>query len=146
MSGSIIGSLIDAALFEFTSLEGRQSVSDGEAIPGATVAQDWASSLGDLRTSGSAPQRQQFEAGNLSALEDDSPFSRSGSMPLDASSPAPPVVQTPIGPTPEQIDEALQMSHSGGGKGTLVLIFVLVLLAGLAGAWFGGLIPKGALG
>src|SRR5690606_25926455 len=38
MSGSIIGSLIDAALFEFTSLEGRQSVSDGEAIPGATVA------------------------------------------------------------------------------------------------------------
>ena len=147
MSGSIIGSLIDAALFEFTSLEGRQSVTDAESIPGGAGAQDWASSLGDLRAgSSSAPQRQQFEAGNLSALEDDSPFSRSASMPLEAPIAAPPVVSAPMAPTREQIDEALELSHSSGGKGTLVLIFVLVLLAGLAGAWFGGLIPKDVLG
>jgi serine/threonine-protein kinase len=152
MSGSIIGSLIDAALFEFTSLDERQSMTDGRATAGGGVAQDWASSLGDLGGGGTAtaPQRQHFEAGNLSALEDDSPFSRSGSVPPGPPSPLPPPVEQ--APAPMRAgaapvpDDALEMpGASSSGKGMLVLIFLIVLLAGLAGAWFGGLIPKDVL-
>src|SRR6187402_477275 len=57
MSGSIIGSLIDAALFEFTSLEQRQSMTDVESQLGRG-AQDWASSLGDLHRGATAPTHQ----------------------------------------------------------------------------------------
>ncbi len=148
MSGSIIGSLIDAALFEFTSLEQRQSMAD--LAPGASGAgaQDWASSLGDLGSSVSpgAAQRHHFEAGNLSMLEDDSPFGRSSSSPPSASPEPPPVQPHPL-PEPDLGDEVVNFRQSsGGGKGMLVLIFLVVLLAGLAGAWFGGLIPKDVLG
>jgi eukaryotic-like serine/threonine-protein kinase len=146
MSGSIIGSLIDAALFEFTSLEQRQSMTDVEGQL-RTGAQDWASSLGDLRGGGNASghQRQQFEVGNLSALEDDSPFTRSSSRPPEgsgssASAPAP----SPVVGSDHDLVGAVE--QSSGGKGMLVLIFLVVLLAGLAGAWFGGLIPKDVLG
>jgi serine/threonine-protein kinase len=145
MSGSIIGSLIDAALFEFTSLEQRQSMTDVEGQL-RTGAQDWASSLGDLRggSSASAHQRQQFEVGNLSALEDDSPFTRSSSRPPEGSSPSASAPAPMVGPGHDPTDVAEQ--SSSGGKGMLVLIFLVVLLAGLAGAWFGGLIPKDVLG
>lgn len=145
MSGSIIGSLIDAALFEFTSLEQRQSMTDVEGQLRVGGAQDWASSLGDLRrgSSASAHQRQQFEVGNLSALEDDSPFSRVSSRPPEGATPspsAPPVLA-------DRDSDISDLAEQGsGGKGMLVLIFLVVLVAGLAGAWFGGLIPKDVLG
>jgi serine/threonine-protein kinase len=148
MSGSIIGSLIDAALFEFTSLEQRQSMTDIETGKAGGIAQDWASSLGDLGGSGgvTSPQRQHFEAGNLSALEEDSPFSRSPSgPPVSAGAAAGRVAPTPA-PASSPLEGEQLEATSGGGKGMLVLIFLVVLLAGLAGAWFGGLIPKSVLG
>jgi serine/threonine-protein kinase len=146
MSGSIIGSLIDAALFEFTSLEQRQSVSDMEAQRAGGAVQDWASSLGDLG-GGSAPSapRHHFEAGNLSALEDDSPFGRAPSKPPGISSVPAPIIPSSA-PAPVADDMTDLAAPSSSGKGTLVVIFLVVLLAGLAGAWFGGLIPKDVLG
>lgn len=148
---SMIGLFIDEALFEFRSLEDRASNADMTgAQPGG--AQDWASSLGDLGMgTGSAPSRQQYELGNLSALEDDSPFRRSSKPPEPSapaasapihSSPSKPVAPAPSDP---DLDMELLVGRSSG-KGTFVLIFFLVLLAGLAGAWFGGLIPKSILG
>jgi len=143
MSGSIIGSLIDAALFEFTSLDQRQSMTDVESQLGRG-AQDWASSLGDLHRGATAPthQRQQFEVGNLSALEDDSPFNRASSRPPEGAN------ASPSAPAPMADRDSLSdvTEPSSGGKGMLVLIFLVVLVAGLAGAWFGGLIPKDVLG
>jgi serine/threonine-protein kinase len=150
---SMIGLFIDEALFEFRSLEDRASSADvGAGQPGG--AQDWASSLGDLGMGGggTAPSRQQYELGNLSALEDDSPFRRS-SRPPDPSAPAAsapvqssPALPAPAAPSNPALDDLEMATGRSGGRGTLVLIFLLVLAAGLAGAWFGGLIPKSILG
>src|SRR5690606_13370420 len=116
MSGSIIGSLIDAALFEFTSLEQRQSMSDVQVAPGGGLAQDWASSLGDLggSSNSSAPQRHHFEAGNLSALEDDSPFRASSRPP--APSPVPPAAE-PVVLDGDVALQAVESPERSGGKG-----------------------------
>ncbi len=105
--GSIIGSLIDEALFEFTSLE-EQAAAAGKVTPGSVVAKhassplqlgsfenvaSWADDLGDLGLDVSPPQASSdsYELGNLAALEDDPLSGRSRSdFPRGVSSAPPP--------------------------------------------------------
>ena len=125
--GSLIGNLIDQALFEFTSLpEGETSGPNQGAAPlelhsfvgamptpHADTGVDWGASLS---ATGLAPTQEApgFELGNLSALED---APRRGSMP------------------------SIAPGSSGGGKGWLVVVALVLLVAGAAGAYFTGLLP-----
>jgi serine/threonine-protein kinase len=126
--GSIIGSLIDEALFEFTSLQdGEKSQMSQASAPlnlGGFDGKDWGSDLG-LGGTGGYQELAGLEEGNLSALEDD----RAQSQRPRATS----------APTPSSPPSA---AKQGGGKGGLIaLVLVLVLLGGAAGAYFGGLLP-----
>jgi serine/threonine-protein kinase len=81
--GSIIGSLIDQALFEFTSLEPKAETGGGErgGTAGATPLNlgsfenvgNWAEELEDVapRARPALPSGSQFEEGNLAALEEE---------------------------------------------------------------------------
>ncbi len=111
--GSIIGSLIDEALFEFTSLE-EQAAAAGKVTPGSVVAkhaaaplqlssfenvQSWADDLGDLGLDVSPPQASSdsYELGNLAALEDDPLSGRPRSdYPRSVSSAPPPGPAKPV--------------------------------------------------
>ena len=126
---SIIGSLIDEALFEFTSLEEEAaaaakkggSVVASAPAHGASPLQlgsfenvaSWADNLGDLGldTGSNAPSGDSFELGNLAALEDDPlsgrprsefPGSRRSEFPAVGSSrpPMPNRVPVPIAAAP----------------------------------------------
>ncbi|MEO8903636.1 MAG: serine/threonine-protein kinase [Polyangiaceae bacterium] len=122
---SIIGSLIDEALFEFTSLEeeaaaaaAKAAGSSGSASAprhGAAPLQlgsfenvaSWADDLGDLGldTSHNAPSGDSFELGNLASLEDDPlsgrvrsefPAAASSRPPMPASRPPMPASRPPM--------------------------------------------------
>ncbi|MES1174325.1 MAG: serine/threonine-protein kinase [Myxococcales bacterium] len=171
---SIIGSLIDEALFEFTSLEAEAAARKAGSVVGSSPLQggtplqlgsfenvaSWADDLGDLglETGRNAPSGDSFELGNLAALEDDplsgrprSEFPAAGSsrppmpnrvpVPIAPAAPPPrPVAPTPpiAAPTPSADVEY----PTGKGKGGLIAVIVLlVAVAGVAGAYFGGVIP-----
>jgi serine/threonine protein kinase len=157
---SIIGTLIDEAMLEFTSIEGgdRKSMS-GSSIVGSlplemggfNAPNDWGEDLGNLGLS--APRAREpgdaFEIGNLAALEDDplsgrvrslssSPPSSSG----DDDSDAPPPRSVAAPKPPSSVAPPEPYPTPKGSKGTLVTaVVVLVVLAAGAGAYFGGLIP-----
>jgi serine/threonine-protein kinase len=155
--GSIIGSLIDEALFEFTSLEekaaaaaaaeangGKGGGSYGSAplqIGSFENVQSWADDLGDLGLEGGRPRegsRDSFEVGNLAALEDD-PLS--GRMRSDRPSrPSAPPATTSSAPPPAQLTAPVAQAKKGSG-GMIAVIVLLVAIAGAAGAYFGGVIP-----
>jgi serine/threonine-protein kinase len=141
--GSIIGSLIDEALIEFSSLQGDDSDSSKAMAPlvlgSFESAQDWANDL-DLGRGQEAPSAR-FEVGNLAALEDDVPSRRrSSDLPSDPSVPlvqTPPPAQAPHGdPAPPAVAE-----QKSGKGGMIALLLLLVVVAALAGAYFKGLIP-----
>jgi serine/threonine-protein kinase len=82
--GTLIGSLIEEALFEFTSIEkGRETSTmfDARGTPislGSFENQTWASDIGDLSltstdTLGTTTEGSSIEIGNLAALEEDAP-------------------------------------------------------------------------
>lgn len=158
---SIIGTLIDEALFEFTSIEGdRKSVTAASVVGslplemgGFNAPNDWGEDLGNLGLG--APRIRDrdegaFEIGNLAALEDDPLSGRirtiSSSPPglADDSEPPPPapapvVQQAPlVAPSPPQ---AMPVSNTPG-KGFIAAVIALVILAAGAGAYFGGLFPN----
>ncbi len=150
---SIIGSLIEEALFEFSSLDssGDSSPSGGETplnLGSFGGAQDWSKDLGiELGGRAAAPE-QQYELGSLASLEDDSPSARrqSAAPPaIDAPvEPAPPPASAPrnSGPGSAPMPPPASQKSSGGGRGVIFLLLLLVLVAGAAGAYFGGLLPK----
>jgi len=144
--GSIIGSLIDEALIEFSSLQGDDSDSSKAMAPlvlgNFEGAQDWANDL-DLGRGQEAPSAR-FEVGNLAALEDDAPpRRRSSDLSSDPSVPlvqAPPTAQAPQGdPAPPPTAVAEQQKSGKGGM--IALLLLLVVVAAVAGAYFKGLIP-----
>ena len=148
--GSIIGSLIDDALFEFSSLDpgDRKSTTQSTLaqVPGPGGAfedvQSWADDLGlDPRQQEGGPAS--YEIGNLAALEDDplSGKARSSAPPSDDmdSSEPPPMSESN---EPSEPPPAPQEAASPTGKGGMVAFVVLLLaLAGALGAYFGGVIP-----
>jgi eukaryotic-like serine/threonine-protein kinase len=125
---SIIGSLIDEALFEFTSLEEQEAAAAAKAsgllsAPGHGAAPlqlgsfagvpSWGEDLGGLGLEAprSAPSGDSFDFGNLAALEDDplaarvrSEFPAAGSSrpPMPSRAPVPIAVpaQRPVAPAP----------------------------------------------
>jgi len=138
--GSFIGSLIDQALFEFTSLEveRKSQLSHSGATPligGYENVQNWATALGQQPDR--APNSEAgYEVGNLSALEDD-PLSGTG---LASRMPEPEPLIQPLSsslPMPKDSDmEDVQLRRSKGsliGIAAAVLVVVLVL-----GLYFGG--------
>jgi eukaryotic-like serine/threonine-protein kinase len=152
--GSIIGSLIQDALFEFSSLEqdGEASPDDGRAPAGSGALNlgsfedvgGWADDIGGSPLGG-GPTSSGFEVGNLAALEDDSPSVRPPPGPA-AAAPLRAVERSALAPAPlapASFPPVPAQAASGGGKGGFVAVVVLlVLLAGAAGAYFGGLFPR----
>jgi len=120
---SIIGSLIDEALFEFTSLEEQEAAAAGRAsgllsAPGHAPLQigsfagvpSWGEDLGGLglEPPRAAPSGDSFDFGNLAALEDDPVTGRvrsefpaaSGSSRPPMPRSAPPMGVPPVAPRP----------------------------------------------
>jgi hypothetical protein len=158
---SIIGTLIDEAMLEFTSIDGggdRKSTTGGSVVGslplemgGFNAPNDWGEDLGNLGLSAPRAREQSgeaFEIGNLAALEDDPLSGRS--RPLSSSPPSSSDDDSDA-PPPRSVEPPKQLSSVAppepypapkGGKGGLVAaVVVLVLLAAGAGAYFGGLIP-----
>jgi serine/threonine-protein kinase len=164
---SIIGTLIDEAMLEFTSIDSsgdRKSNTGGSVvgslpleIGGFSAPNDWGEDLGNLGRLSTPRARDQagdaFEIGNLAALEDDPlsgrvrPISSSppGLSSLEDSEPPPPAsvaVPSPRRPPPAAVDDDEPFPNPRAGKGGVVAAVVAVLLlAGGAAAYFGGLIP-----
>jgi len=159
---SIIGTLIDEAMLEFTSIDtgtDRKS-STGASVVGSlplemggfNAPNDWGEDLGNLGLSRSREREQAgdaFEIGNLAALEDDPLSGRVRS----SSSSAPPSSDDDSEPPPSRAVESPKPLSSvappepypepKAGKGGLVAaVLVFVLLAAGAGAYFGGLIAR----
>ncbi|MBK8998849.1 MAG: serine/threonine protein kinase [Myxococcales bacterium] len=163
---SIIGSLIEEALFEFTSLQGGDSADRSSAEIGAAPLNigsfdgqpDWGSQIGLDPASTPAPGASpaSFELGNLAALEDDTLSGRhrtpSGAPGPMSSGPSSAVVlnSPPSGPLPQfQQQQPLSMPAppKSGGKGGLIAFFlVLVLIGGVVGAYFAGVLPPSITG
>lgn len=155
---SIIGSLIDEAMLEFTSIDSggdRKSTTGGSVvgslpleIGGFNAPNDWGE---DLRNLGLSPKRshdptsEQFEIGNLAALEDDPLSGRSrpiSSSPPDVDSEPPP--SAVLAPPPPKHTAAFEPEPFPAPKakgGIVAAVVAVVLLAAFAGAYFGGLIP-----
>jgi serine/threonine-protein kinase len=162
---SIIGSLIDQAMVEFTSLEsparsdGSVVASKGSPTVGASplnlgsfeAVDDWGESMRPSSTGVSTLPADSFEAGNLAALEeDDDPVPASPKSPRPGSawppptSSAPPPAAMPVSaPTKDTgyADVRVAKRRSGGGSGALIAVVVVVMAAaGALGAYFGGLL------
>ena len=145
--GSIIGSLIDEALIEFSSLKGDENSEGSQAVAplvlGDFGAADWANDLGmGASSSRNRSPSSQYELGNLAALEDDAP--RRGGSDL-SSDPSVPLVRTPApdrAPAAAPLPPEPEVPQKSGGKGGLIaLLLLLVVVAAVAGAYFKGLIP-----
>jgi eukaryotic-like serine/threonine-protein kinase len=158
---SIIGTLIDEAMLEFTSLESGDSKSNGGSVVGSLPLEiggfhtpnDWGEDLQNLGV-GRRPREQAaeaFEIGNLAALEDDplsgrvrvlssSPPARPSTSPLRAFSPSPSGKPAPLALAAGE-NEAIANLRGGKG-GLLAAVVALVLLAAGVGAYFGGLFPR----
>jgi hypothetical protein len=145
--GSFIGSLIDEALFEFTSLEAgerKSQLSNSGATPligGYENVQNWAMALGQER-SGPVSGDGNFEVGNLASLEDD-PLSGSG----PASRRPDPDPELPLRPLssslPMPADTEVEEMNLRRGKGPLYgAIAAAVVLVLLLAAYFGGVFGR----
>jgi eukaryotic-like serine/threonine-protein kinase len=159
---SIIGTLIDEAMLEFTSIdENRKSVTGGSVVGslplemgGFNAPNDWGEDLGNLGLSVPRAREQSadaFELGNLAALEDDPLSARlraiSSTPPSpdddDSDAPPPRSVQAPPQFLPDPVAVGMAPAAPGlpGKKnGLIAAVVVFVLLAAGAGAYFGGLI------
>jgi serine/threonine-protein kinase len=160
--GSLIGSLIDEALFEFTSIEEtaqeKPATQQGSAplnLGAFEDVQDWTkdlANLGRLSSPGEMNREsvaaRQFELGNLAALEDDSPSAgRQRSSRAPASSSAPPASSAPLSspvssrraPLPASLANppAAQIAARGSNRNSVIVLLVAaVILASMAGAYF----------
>lgn len=160
---SIIGSLIEEALFEFTSLQGgesgdRSSVEMGAAplnIGSFDEPQDWGAQMGLGPASAPAPAPHSFELGNLAALEDDTLSGRhrtpsNAPAPMPSAPPSAVVANSPPAAPIPHMGGPLSMpappAKSGGRGGLIAFFLVLVLIGGVVGAYFAGVLPPGITG
>jgi serine/threonine protein kinase len=158
---SFIGSLIDQALFEFTSIEGKETSSPSVGssplnIGAFGAAPNWAENLGDLDSaprsrSGNPPHSRHLELGNLAALEDDVPSARRKRASAEPMGYSPEVVARRTGDESAQqptSEEALELLPTGRSSHStmktmllVVLLLMLLLIVGAAGVALGGAVP-----
>jgi serine/threonine-protein kinase len=162
--GSIIDKLIEEALLEFTSLtdEERAEAAKKDASyvggavpihPGAFVdPTNWAKeiAMGEVDTHdpirASLPA-EVFEAGNLSALEDDLPGPGSSQALAGLSPPTPDEPIEPMGPPPGSAPSARlapiarPLPPEPGGSSAGLIVVVLAAAAAVVVAWFAHIIP-----
>ncbi len=144
---SVIGNMIDEALFEFTSVEasdGGDSPARGSAplqIGTFENVQDWADDLGDLGAGplaggADASGERGLELGNLAAIEDDAPGTRRPRY--DSEAPSTPGLASVV----EGSDSDRPSPKKGRSSLGLLLGLVLVVaLLAVAGAYFAGVLP-----
>jgi len=155
---SIIDKLIEEALFEFTSLqddEGRKSSGPKPAPKsddlklGFEDIGNWADEVSVTATGGRSTDAEsriresisrataEIGIGNLEALEDDDPVPRAKATP-----PAPAAIQRAPSSRPAPGSAPRSVAPPAQAMSPFIYVLVLVLVAGgVAGAWFGGLIP-----
>ncbi len=167
-ASNLIDKLIEEALFEFTSL---QSDKDAQAPAGGGKAKtvdplklgfddigSWVDEV-NVQSASQPPSDSESEIrasihratmeigiGNLAALEDDEPApapapASKGSSARPAARPAsdPPRLPSQSLPRPDAVDV---VQPKQGMSPIVYLLIVLVLAGAVAGAWFGGLIPR----
>lgn len=152
-TGSLIGNLIDQALFKFTSWDGGQgsgkdapppSPFEGHSLAGPvpTIRDaeplDWGDSLG-LSTAPPAVvgDHEAIVLGNLSSLEDERRASESDYRELEENKPEVPSYRPlPVGATPTRVQDK---------KNLITFVVILFILGALGGAYFSGAIPLNAL-
>jgi len=150
--GAIIGSLIDEALFEFSSLDAKAEKSTVGTVPVSIGSFEDVHNWGDEMSNEPPAVRDagpmSYELGNLAALEDDDDEPRRPSPPGGASGRIPTPVGAPAAaPAPMPLSTELDRDSDlpplrKKGKGGLIGIVVLIVaVAAFAGAWFGKLLP-----
>ncbi len=151
-SGSLIGSLIDQALFQFTSLNsGGESVvgrlsgpidvhSFSGSLPMARHDEplDWGNSLGFSTAPLAHDELDQFQVGNLSALED----TRSASQPAIPTGQASRVHVPAHAPVPDFRGRSRRAPRMNKTLSLILTVVFLFTVGGLAGAYFAGVLPK----
>ncbi|HEV8245248.1 MAG TPA: hypothetical protein VGP93_05750, partial [Polyangiaceae bacterium] len=147
--GSVISSMIDEAMLAFTSMpvgdrpSSPQQGSQPLSIGSFGNAHDWGDNLGlELgQNGGEQVSPESYELGNLAALEDDDepPLARVPTPP--SSEPAAPLPSSMAPPTPGPLPAQPAPPTSGGKGGMIALLVFLAVAAGLAGAYFGGVLP-----
>ncbi|HYJ11382.1 MAG TPA: hypothetical protein VEX18_20305, partial [Polyangiaceae bacterium] len=156
---SIIGTLIDEAMLEFTSIDsGDRKSSTGASVVGSlpleiggfNAPNDWGEDLGNLGLSAQRKREQSpddaYEIGNLAALEDDPLSGRvrsasSARVDEDDSEPPPSRALEVPAELSSLAPEGPMPNLKGSGKsGIVAALVVFVLLAAGAGAYFTGLI------
>jgi eukaryotic-like serine/threonine-protein kinase len=154
--GSIIGSLIDDALFEFTSLdgEGKADKSTIGAVPVSIGSfedvHNWVDDIAGEPSGADKPAPMSYELGNLAALEDDEPAppQRPGTPPAMPAQPQPARAAAPASARAAQSDSEAESTDGAapakakGKGGVLGIVFLVVATAAAAGAYFGGLMHK----
>jgi serine/threonine-protein kinase len=156
---SLIGTLIEDAMMEFTSLQPEHSKNDFRTLHSTTNSlasqpldtlgevKDWAKDLG---MSAGASTAAAYSAGNLAALEEDAPgvpltqaqvSARMRAAASSVSSSAPP----PLPPLPSRPPPAVPLtvtmppSPRAPSSGAVFIVVALVVLAGAAGAYLSGM-------
>jgi serine/threonine-protein kinase len=137
--GTLIGTLIEEALFEFTSIDKNRETSTMFDARGTPIslgsfdnAHNWASDMGDLSLSSSdsslspGQEGSSIEIGNLAALEDESAvLSPSGTPSTFAGAPA-------------SVPSVLAPSTKPKRTGLIVTVIVLLVAAIVAALYFSG--------
>jgi serine/threonine-protein kinase len=153
---SIIGSLIDEAMVEFTSIETTERNRDGSVVAAADKSgfgaaplnlgsfedvQDWANEADvsvEERASRVSMTNDSYEAGNLAALEDDEEPQPSAPRPVVSSSAPPPAPPAPL-LAPSTLSTKAASAAGKGSSSLIAIVVVVLVVAGAAGAYFGGL-------
>ena len=163
---SIIGQLIDEALFEFTSLKAEHEEADGSGgksgsgkLPRNTPTKplalgeghDWAAEIfiknpyesqhAQRSAANLPPAMQQLEAGNLSMLEDDAPEPPSKATPAAAPQViAAPNLAAPPEPPRAPMDTVIEAPRPLPPQSRswlmIVVVILLIIAAAAAGAWY----------
>jgi hypothetical protein len=146
--GAIIGSLIDEALFEFSSLDATKGEkSTVGTVPVSLGSFEDVHNWGDEMSNDPPAVREagpmSYELGNLAALEDDEPPARP-SPPGGAGHFPTPVGARPSTPLPTTLASELEADSDAPPpkkrSGLIGIAVVVVAVAAAAGAWLSGVI------
>jgi serine/threonine-protein kinase len=146
----MIGSLIDEALFEFSSID-RDSGGGNKSTVGSLPVSlgsfedvhNWGDEMSSEAPSSRSEGPMSYEVGNLAALEEETPpprLSGASASPSRFSLPHASGPASAPAPLAELEDEPPPNLRKGKG-GMIGIVVLVVAVAAAAVAWFGGLLP-----